>query len=304
MLRPWLLQGVEPVIVHVPRKTDIIWVGVFFLASEVWTDLQRRHGSNQVCLWARVSPHSCVVRRALAWWNWRSGGRSVQYSTVLFGSSDCEPLISDLLDCNYMICTESHTFIHVSLRWFSGRGSGEVSREPRKRQFRKTSAFRFNPFEFGLTEALLLSLITMKTDTGGPPQPTLPLLSDASGSNPCLAQAVGVAVRGGRGWGRAACPGVAAWSESWAGAASLVSGEYHLGEPDEGVSLCRGPQHADLPGGLLTVVLRQVVGLLYAVTLRQPINQGPKVRDSVIDTYLFSGGIVKLFDGSVEKLLR
>lgn len=133
---------------------------------------------------SRVSAHSCVVKTARCASGtcvveptlWEGQSSTVQCCLAV-STANCSfqlPFISDLLDCNYMICTESHTFIHVSLRWFSGRGSGEVSREPQKRQFRKTSAFRFNLFEFGLTEALLLSLITTTTDAGGPPQPTLP----------------------------------------------------------------------------------------------------------------------------------
>lgn len=51
--------------------------------------------------------------------------------------------------------------------------------------------------------------------------------------------------------------------------ASLVSGEHHLGEPDQGVPLRRRPQQADLPDGFLAVALGQVVGLLHAVALRQ-----------------------------------
>lgn len=125
MLRPWLLQGNEPVIVLVPWKTDIIWI---VLASEVWTDLQRRRGSNQECLWAE-SPHSCTVRVALASSNWRSEKVStVQYSIVwqFLLRPSFQLTISDLLHCDYMICTECHTFIHLSL---VGWGSGEVSRE-------------------------------------------------------------------------------------------------------------------------------------------------------------------------------
>lgn len=126
MLRPWLLQGNELVIVLLPRKTDIIWI---VLASEVWTDLQRRRESNQVCLWEEP-PHSYTVRVALASSNWRSEKVSaVQYSIVwqfLLRPSFQLTIISDLLDCVHMICTECHTFIHLSLL---GQGSGEVSRE-------------------------------------------------------------------------------------------------------------------------------------------------------------------------------
>lgn len=159
MLRPWLLPGDEPVIVLVPRKTtDSIWI---VLASEVWTDLQRRRGSNQVCLWAEW-PHSCVVRVALASSNWRSEKVSaVQYSIVWqfpLRPSFQLTLISDLLDCNYMICTECHTFIHLSLGSIKVGGVGRC----RGSRFMKTSTFRFNPFEFGLTEALLLSWLEPK----------------------------------------------------------------------------------------------------------------------------------------------
>lgn len=53
------------------------------------------------------------------------------------------------------------------------------------------------------------------------------------------------------------------------GGGSLVSGEDHLGEPDEGVPLCRRPQQADLPDGFLAVALGQEVGLLHAVALER-----------------------------------
>lgn len=51
--------------------------------------------------------------------------------------------------------------------------------------------------------------------------------------------------------------------------ASLVSGQHHLSEPDEGVSLCGRPEQTDLPDGLSTVTLGQVVGLLHAVALEE-----------------------------------
>lgn len=56
--------------------------------------------------------------------------------------------------------------------------------------------------------------------------------------------------------------------------ASLVSGEHHLREPDEGVPLRRRPQQADLPDGFLAVALSQVVGLFHAVALKQEAERG------------------------------
>lgn len=50
---------------------------------------------------------------------------------------------------------------------------------------------------------------------------------------------------------------------------SLVTGKDHLGEPDKGVPLQRGPEQADLPDRLLAVVLGQVVGLIHTLTLRK-----------------------------------
>lgn len=82
-------------------------------------------------------------------------------------------------------------------------------------------------------------------------------LNRASVSTSCL-------WRGGRGGGGGELPAVKP-----SAAASLVSGEHHLGEPDEGVPLRRRPQEADLPDGLLAVTLGQVVGLLHAVALQQ-----------------------------------
>lgn len=55
---------------------------------------------------------------------------------------------------------------------------------------------------------------------------------------------------------------------------SLVSGKDHLSEPDEGVSLCRRPEHADLPDCFLAVAPGQVVGLLHAITLKQNKEEG------------------------------
>lgn len=299
MLRPWLLQGVEPVIVHVPRKTDIIWVwGVFFGLWGLDGSPKTARIQPSVSM-SRVSPHSCVVKTARCASGtcvveptlWKGQSSTVQYSVVWqFRLRIVHFSYRSFLICLIATIWFALNLTHLYTYHFDGfqvggvgrcRGSHEnvnSGRPPRS----------FNPFEFGLTEALLLSLITTTTDAGGPPQPTLPCSLTPQGPTLAWRRRREWLWGGGRGRGRAACPGVAAWSESWAGAASLVSGEYHLGEPDEGVSLWRGPQHADLPDGLLTVVLRQVVGLLYAVTLRQPINQGPKVRDSVINTYLYS----------------
>lgn len=55
---------------------------------------------------------------------------------------------------------------------------------------------------------------------------------------------------------------------------SFVSGKHHLGEPDEGVSLCRWPEHTDLPDGFLTVALGKVVGLLHAIALNDKKKKG------------------------------
>lgn len=54
----------------------------------------------------------------------------------------------------------------------------------------------------------------------------------------------------------------------WRGGGSLVTGKDHLGEPDKGVPLHRGPEQADLPDSLLAVVLGQEVGLIHTLTLR------------------------------------
>lgn len=78
---------------------------------------------------------------------------------------------------------------------------------------------------------------------------------------------------------RPTCAAAAAPGElpAWSGA-SLVSGEHHLGEPDEGVPLRRRPQQADVPDGFLAVALGQVVGLFHAVALQQEVECEPEVR--------------------------
>ncbi|KAA8580578.1 hypothetical protein FQN60_013536 [Etheostoma spectabile] len=55
---------------------------------------------------------------------------------------------------------------------------------------------------------------------------------------------------------------------------SLVSGKHHLSKTDEGVSLCRRPEPADLPHGLLAVALGQVLCLLHAIALKQNKKMG------------------------------
>lgn len=90
MLRPWLLQGVEPVIVLVPRKTDIIWVwGVFFGLWGLDGSPKTARIQPSVSM-SRVSPHSCVVKTARCVSGtcvveptlWKGQSSTVQYSVV------------------------------------------------------------------------------------------------------------------------------------------------------------------------------------------------------------------------------
>lgn len=50
---------------------------------------------------------------------------------------------------------------------------------------------------------------------------------------------------------------------------SLVSGEHHLSEPDESVSLCGRPEQTDLLDSFLAVVLGQIFGLLHTIALTE-----------------------------------
>ena len=69
------------------------------------------------------------------------------------------------------------------------------------------------------------------------------------------------------GWVGLSCPSSSCLKGAGPGRGSLVPGQHHLGEPDQGVALRGGAEPPHLADGLVTVMPRQVTGLLHAVTL-------------------------------------